>query len=97
MRLLHRTPQVVMNTKKIQRLVRKYGLLYPIRKTNPYRRMAKALKTSNYAENLVKREFTEHGARKILLTDITYLPYNNIKLFIYSYQRLYKTSAFICH
>lgn len=38
--------------------------------------MARALKTSNYAENLVKREFEEHGARKILLTDIIYLPYN---------------------
>lgn len=56
--------------------MRKYGLLCPIRKANPYRRMAKALKTSNYADNLVQREFREHGARKILLTDITYLPYN---------------------
>ena len=38
--------------------------------------MAKALNTNNYFENLVKREFKEHGARSILLTDITYLPYN---------------------
>lgn len=76
MRLLHQDPPVVMNVKKIQRLMRKYGLLCPIRKANPYRRMARALKTNNYAENLVKREFEEHGARKILLTDITYLPYN---------------------
>lgn len=82
MRLLHETPQVVMNTKKIQRLMRKYGLLCPIRKANPYRRMAKALKTSNYAENLVKREFTEHGPRKILLTDITYLPYNGTNAYL---------------
>ncbi len=76
MRLLHMDPPVHMNVKKIQRLMRKYGLLCPIRKANPYRRMAKALKTSNYADNLVQREFREHGARKILLTDITYLPYN---------------------
>ena len=75
MRLLHHSPPVNMNVKKIQRLMRKYGLLCPIRKANPYRRMAAALKTSNYAENLVKREFEEHGPRKILLTDITYLPY----------------------
>ena len=75
MRLLHRSPPVNMNVKKIQRLMRKYGLLCPIRKANPYRRMAAALKTNNYAENLVKREFEEHGPRKILLTDITYLPY----------------------
>ena len=54
MRLLHQDPPIVMNVKKIQRLMRKYGLLCPIRKANPYRRMAKALKTSNYADNLVK-------------------------------------------
>lgn len=77
MNLLHMNPPVVMNPKKIRRLMHKFGLLCPIRKTNPYRRMAAALKTSNYAENLVKREFEEHGARGILLTDITYLPYNN--------------------
>ena len=38
--------------------------------------MSKALKTSNYSANLVQREFRDHGKRKILLTDITYLPYN---------------------
>lgn len=76
MRLLRMNPPIQMNVKKIQRLMRKYGLLCPIRKANLYRRMAKALKTSNYSENLVQREFKEHGARKILLTDITYLPYN---------------------
>ena len=49
----------------------------PIRKANPYRRMAKALKTSNVADNLVKREFEKHGPRAILLTDITYMLYLN--------------------
>ena len=47
MRLLHMEPPVQINVKKIQRLVRKYGLLCPVRKANPYRRMAKALKTNN--------------------------------------------------
>lgn len=82
MRLLHMDPPVRMNVKKIQRLMRKYGLLCPVRKANPYRRIAKALKTSNYAENLVKREFEEHGARAILLTDITYLPYNGTHAYL---------------
>lgn len=49
MRLLHMDPPIIMNVKKIQRLMRKYGLLCPIRKANPYRRMSKALKTSNYS------------------------------------------------
>lgn len=73
MRLLHQNPPVIMNIKKIRRLMKKYQLKCPIRKANPYRRMAKAIKTSNTAPNLLQREFREHGARAVLLTDITYL------------------------
>lgn len=76
MRLLHSDPPVRMNVKKIRRLMDKYGLFCPIRKANPYRRMAKALKTSNAAGNLLNREFEAYGARKVLLTDITYVPYH---------------------
>lgn len=66
-----------MNQKKISRLMNKFNLKCPIRKANPYRRMAKALKTSNVADNLLNREFKEHGARVVLLTDITYMFYGN--------------------
>lgn len=76
MALLHMEPPVVMNLKKIRRLMDKFNLSCPIRKANPYRRMAKALKTSNVAENLLNREFECYGPRMVLLTDITYLPYN---------------------
>ena len=55
------------------RLMKKYGLFCPIRKANPYRRMAKALKTDAVADNLLNREFESHGPRSILLTDITYI------------------------
>jgi putative transposase len=57
MRLLHLTPPVAMNIKKIRRLMTKYGLICPIRKANPYRRMAKALEVSHVAPNLLQREF----------------------------------------
>lgn len=73
MRLLHQG--VRMNVKKIRRLMRKYNLLCPIRKANPYRRMAKAIRTNAVADNRVNREFRLHGPRRILLTDITYIPY----------------------
>lgn len=76
MRLLHLTPPVVMNIKKIRRLMNKYGLFCPVRKANPYRRMAKALRTNHVADNLVNREFEDYGPRKVLLTDITYIPYD---------------------
>lgn len=73
MRLKHMGKR--MNRKKIRRLCRKYGLYCPIRKANPYRRMAKALRTNAVADNLVNRQFREYGPRKVLLTDITYIPF----------------------
>ncbi len=76
MRLLHMDPPVVMNVKKIRRLMREYGLICGIRKANPYRRMAKAIKTNHVADNLVKRQFMAFGPRKVLLTDITYIPFD---------------------
>jgi transposase InsO family protein len=56
--------------------MRKYNLYCPVRKANPYRQMQKAIKTSNYADNLLQREFECYGPRMVLLTDITYIPYN---------------------
>lgn len=77
MRLLHHNPPVIMNIKKIRRLMKKYNLFCPIRKANPYRRMAKAMRSNVVADNILSREFKSHGPRKILLTDITYLPFND--------------------
>lgn len=73
MRLLHEN--VLMNLKKIRRLMHKYKLLCPIRRINPYKQMARDMRTNTIAPNMVNREFLSHGARKILLTDITYLFY----------------------
>lgn len=74
MRLLH--INIRMNLKKIRRLMRKYGLKCPYRGPNPYRQMAKDLKTNTVFPNEVNRKFLERGARKILLTDITYIFYD---------------------
>lgn len=82
MRLLHLKEPVIMNVKKIRRLMKKYNLYCPIRQANPYRRMAKALKTNNVADNLLKREFKKYGARKVLLTDITYIPYKGERCYL---------------
>lgn len=78
MELLHMDPPVIMNVKKIRRLMKKFHLLCPIRKANPYRQLAKALKTNTVADNLLQRQFEDYGPRMVLLTDITYLPYNGI-------------------
>ena len=82
MRLIHMNPPIIMNVKKIRRLMKKYNLYCPIRKANPYRRMAKALKTNNVVGNILNREFKEHGPRMVLLTDITYIPYNNTRCYL---------------
>lgn len=80
MRLLHTGNR--MNVKKIRRLMKKNGLVCPIRRPNPYRRMAKDMQTNHVAPNVVNREFRLHGARKILLTDITYLFYRGGKCYL---------------
>ena len=73
---LENTFQTTMNLKKIRRLMKKFGLYCPIRKANPYKRMARALKTSHVAPNKLERKFKEGNPNQILLTDITYLTYD---------------------
>lgn len=68
--------QCVMNRKKIQRIMRKYGIVCPYRRPNPYKRMAKATKEHRVVSNKLNREFKQGVPGKVLLTDITYLPYN---------------------
>lgn len=80
MRLLHMG--IVMNPKKIRRLMHKFNLSCPIRKANPYRRMAKALRTNNVADNLLNWEFDSHGPRMVLLTDITYIEFQDGFLYL---------------
>lgn len=75
MRLLHQG--VRMNLKKIRRLMKKYGLKCPIRGLNPYRQMAKDMKTNHVAPNVVNREFHSHSPRRVLLTDITYIRFKD--------------------
>ena len=71
---------IKMNRKKIQRIMRKYDIVCPIRKVNPYKRMAKATKEYRVVENKLNREFKQNIPGKVLLTDITYMPYGNNKM-----------------
>lgn len=70
---------IVYNLKRIRRIMKKYEIVCPFRKANPYRRMMKATKEHTIVPNLVNREFKQGAPGKILLTDITYLNYNNGK------------------
>ncbi|WP_341279373.1 IS3 family transposase [Paenibacillus sp. FSL H8-0537] len=72
---LERLNGIVMNHKKIRRIMRKFGLVATIRQTNPYRKMAKATQEHRTCPNLLERQFDQGEPEKVLLTDITYMRY----------------------
>jgi putative transposase len=67
--------QIIFNLKRIRRIMKKFSIICPIRKANPYQRMAKATKEHRTCPNLLQRQFKQGVAGKVLLTDITYLTY----------------------
>jgi len=66
---------IIYNRKRIQRIMRKYNIICPFRKANPYRRICKATKEHNVVPNILQRNFKQEVVGKVLLTDITYMPY----------------------
>jgi putative transposase len=66
---------VVYNLKRIRRIMKKYKIVCPIRKANPYKRMMKATHEHSVVPNLLKRDFNQGIPGKFLMTDITYLTY----------------------
>ncbi|WP_432613181.1 IS3 family transposase [Halobacillus litoralis] len=68
---------VVYNLKRIRRIMKKYNIVCPIRKANPYKRMMKATHEHSVVPHLLNREFNQGIPGKVLMTDITYLTYGN--------------------
>jgi len=71
---------IIYSIKRIRRIMNKYKIICPHRKANPYRRIAKATKEHSIVKNILNREFKQATPGKVLLTDITYLPYGNSKM-----------------
>lgn len=65
------------NRKKIQRLMRKYGVSSGIRVSRQSRVEARKQLEQMKKPNLLKREFFLHHPGKIILSDVTYLDYGN--------------------
>ena len=76
MRLEHLSG-IIMNHKKIRRLMRNYHLVAKIRQANPYRKMARATQEHLTCPNVLNRHFDQGEPEKVFLTDITYLKYQN--------------------
>lgn len=67
---------ICLSRKKICKIMNKYDIVCPHRKANPYKRIAKATKEHRVVPNSLARNFKQDIPGKVLLTDITYLPYN---------------------
>ncbi len=70
---------IVYNLKRIRRIMKKYNIICPIRKANPYRKMMKATQEHKVLPNILERNFKQNIPGKVLLTDITYLFYGKSK------------------
>ena len=64
-----------MNHKKIQRIMRKYGLVSKVRRRNPYRAIRKKTMEHRIFPNTLNRAFRQSRPLMVFCTDITYLPF----------------------
>lgn len=80
MKLLEKS--IIMNHKKVLRIMKKNNLLAKIRRKNPYSKIMKATKEHRTYENILNRNFWWLQAYKKLWTDISYLYYNWTRAYI---------------
>ncbi|MDO8579361.1 MAG: IS3 family transposase [bacterium] len=66
-----------MNHKKIQRIMRKYGLVAQVRRRNPYKQIMKKSLEHRIFPNKLARNFQQDVPSKVLCTDITYIPFRS--------------------
>jgi putative transposase len=70
-----------MNHKKIQRIMRKYGLVAKVRQRNPYRAVRKKTMEHRVFPNKLQRAFNQTRPFQVFCTDITYISF--LQEFIY--------------
>ena len=73
---------IIMNHKKIIRIMKKYGMTTKIRRTNPYKLAARIRQENIVCPNLVNRKFKEQEPNTVYSTDITYLKYSGTTAFL---------------
>lgn len=56
--------QCIMSRKKIQRIIRKYGIVCPHRRPNSYKQMAKATKEHHVVPNKLNRNLNKVSLEK---------------------------------
>lgn len=68
---------IVMNHKKIIRIMQKYHLICKIRRKNPYKDIMKKSLEHRTFENKLERQFKQAVPFQVFCTDITYLSFNH--------------------
>lgn len=76
---LENEDKIIFNLKHIRRIMKKYNIICPIRKAEPYKQMLKKDLEHRTIDNKLNREFKQEKPGKVLLTDITYLSYGFYK------------------
>lgn len=71
------TQGVLMNHKKIQRIMKKYGLVTLVRRRNPYKDIMKKNQEHAVAPNVLDRQFVQSVPYQTFCTDITYLTFKH--------------------
>ena len=71
---------IIYSLKRIRRIMKKYEIICPHRRSYPYRKIIKATTEHRVVPNLLNREFRQETPGKVLLTDITYIYYGKGKL-----------------
>ena len=79
---LKENKKIIMNSKKVRRIMKKYWLVTQIRIKRPYAKIAKATQEHRICKNIIAREFWWLQAFKKIWTDITYLYYNWLKCYL---------------
>lgn len=76
---LENEDKIIFNLKHIRRIMKKYNIICPIRKAEPYKQMLKKDLEHRTIDNKLNRKFKQEKPGKVLLTDITYLSYGYYK------------------
>lgn len=70
---------IIMNHKKIKRIMRENNLVVKIRRKNPYKMIMKKSQEHRTFDNKLDRKFKQTIPGKVLCTDITYLYYGRCR------------------
>ena len=73
---LRRKKKIIMNHKKIIRIMKKYHLVAKIRRKNPYKAIMKKTAEHRTFANQLDRAFNQAVPRRFFCADITYIPLN---------------------